>query len=112
MLAQRLFGWLRGAQAEPTQEQEPCEVIDLRTGERTLVYKSATLALEDHYKIPATVTELSSTGALVRYTVRIDLPSRLVIIVPAMRLKTWARLVWQDFGEAGLELLPNEDAPN
>ena len=112
MLAQRLFGWLRGAQDEPVPEPEVCEIVDLRGQARTPVFKPATLTLENRYKIPAIITDLTPTGALVRYTVRIDLPSRLVLIEHSLRLNTQARVVWQDFGEAGLEFLANENAPN
>jgi hypothetical protein len=93
-------------------EPEVCEAADLRGQARTPVFKTATLTLEDRYKIPAIITDLTPAGALVRYTMRIDLPSRLVLIEHSMRLKTQARVVWQDFGEAGLEFLPAEHASN
>jgi hypothetical protein len=110
MLAQKLLGWLRGAQPEPETVQEPetCEIVDLRTKTRARVFKHAVLALEDHYKIPAVITDLSANGALVRYTVRMDLPSRLFLIEQSVPLKKWARVVWQETGEAGLEFIPDE----
>ncbi len=80
--------------------------VDQRAEARRPVFREAVLRLEDYYKVQAVITDLSSRGARVEFSTRIDLPSRIVIIEPTLKLKCWARVVWQRDGAAGLEFLP------
>lgn len=93
---------LRDHPPEPAPAPEPAEQ---RAGVRHPVFREAQLVLEDYYKVRAVITDLSETGAQVRYSTRIDLPTRLRIAEPTLKLNCWARVVWQRDGSAGLEFV-------
>ena len=67
------------------------------------MFREADLTIEGLYRIRVIITDISETGAGISYATRVDLPSRVVICEPGLRLKRWARVVWQDDGAAGLE---------
>ena len=85
---------------------EPASFVERRAETRDPVFQEALLTLEDFYKIRAVVTDLSSRGARVQYSTRTDLPFRVRLSAPTLKLSCWARVVWQHDGIAGLEFLP------
>ncbi|HWA01409.1 MAG TPA: PilZ domain-containing protein [Caulobacterales bacterium] len=91
---------------DKASERAPdADVVEHRAQERQAVFREAQLVLDDFYKIRAVMTELSETGARVRYANRVDLPSRIRISEPTFKIHCWARVVWQKDGSAGLEFL-------
>jgi hypothetical protein len=92
----------------PDAEPASPAPVEQRDEARVPVFRQAELTLEGYYRIQAVITELSASGARIEYATRIDLPARLVIAEPTLRLKRWARVAWQHEGAAGLEF--QEDA--
>jgi hypothetical protein len=100
MVLQQVFKLMRSRKACAPE----CEVLpDRRTEARAPVFIPAALLIEDCYRIQAVITDLSSNGARVQFTNRMDLPFRVRLHSPLLRVRCWARVVWQTDGAAGLE---------
>jgi len=91
-------------------EAEP--FIERRAEERRPVFQEAILTLEDFHKIRAIIVNLSSRGARVHFSNRTELPFRIRISAPTLKLNCWARVVWQQDEAAGLEFLAEDAAAN
>jgi hypothetical protein len=81
------------------------DFVERRREERHAVFHEAVLVLEDYYSIRAVITDLSEHGARVQFFARQDLPFRIRVSAATLKLKCWARVVWQRDGSAGLEFL-------
>lgn len=103
----KVFGLANDATVGKT-EAEP--FVERRAEEREPVFQEAVLTLDDFHKIRAIVVNLSSRGARVHFSNRTELPFRIRLAAPTLKLNGWARVVWQHDEAAGLEFLP-EDAP-
>lgn len=77
--------------------------LERRAEERRPVFQEADLLLSDFERMRVVITNLSARGAGIRYASRVELPFRLKLIAPGLKLNCWARVVWQDDGAAGLE---------
>ena len=102
-LLRLVAGGARVAEAEP--------FVERRAETRRPVFQEVMLTLEDFQKIRAVITNLSSRGARIEFSARIDLPFRIKLNAQILKLNCWARVVWQADGAAGLEFLPEETAP-
>jgi hypothetical protein len=80
-----------------------------RVEEGRAVFQEATLLLEDYYRVRVVITNVGPRRARVSYSARMDLPFRVRLVAPTLKLKCWARVVWQDEGAAELEFQPDED---
>jgi hypothetical protein len=105
------MSWLRAFRfgSRKSNPPEPESFVERRAEERHPTFQEAILALEDYYQLRAVITNLSSRGARVEYSIRLDLPFRVRLNAPLLKLKCWARVVWQKDGCAGLEF---QDARN
>lgn len=81
----------------------PLTPVDRRRETRKPMFREAELTIEGYYRIRAIITDISPRGARISYATRVDLPARIVICEPGLKLHRWARVVWQDDGAAGLE---------
>ena len=90
---------------------EPEPFVERRAEERKPVFQEAVLTLEDFHKIRAIVVNLSSRGARVHFSNRTELPFRVRLSTPTLKLNCWARVVWQADEAAGLEFLPDVGEP-
>lgn len=70
------------------------------------------LTLEDFHKIRAIIVNLSARGARIHFSTRTELPFRIRLSAPVLKLNCWARVVWQQDEAAGLEFLPNDPPAN
>jgi hypothetical protein len=82
---------------------EPHTFVERRAEARQPVFQEAILALEDYHKIRVVITDVSSCGARIQYSARVDLPFRVRLNAPTLKLNCWVRVVWQHDGSAGLE---------
>ena len=97
---------LRFARAKADEVQADTQALeDWRDEPRVAVFREAVLAIEDYFQIRAVVTDVSARGVRVHYATRMDLPFRVILIAPTLKLNCWTRVVWQQDGAAGLELL-------
>ena len=103
----KMFG-LAGEETVGKTESEP--FVERRAEERRPVFQEAILTLEDFHKIRAIIVNLSSRGARVHFSNRTELPFRIRLAAPTLKLNCWARVVWQHDEAAGLEFL-SDDAP-
>jgi hypothetical protein len=103
-----MFRFLRFRAARAKRAEDEADVaafVERRTVQRLPVFHDAVLTIEGYFKIRAAITDLSPRGACVAYSVRVDLPSRIVIAAPALAMERWARVAWQGDGVAGLEFV-------
>lgn len=101
MIKRRFLRLVRGRpRADAPVDLTP---VDRRRETRTPAFREAELTIEGYYRIRAIITDLSPRGARISFATRVDLPARLVICEPALKLHRWARVVWQHDGAAGLE---------
>lgn len=77
--------------------------VDRRREARTPMFREADLTIEGYYRIRVILTDLSPRGARISFATRMDLPARIVLCDPGLKLHRWARVVWQHEGAAGLE---------
>lgn len=72
---------------------------------RDAVFKNGSLTLPDGARIAVVIKDLSAAGARVEFFARTTLPQMMVLSEPMLKLKVRVRVVWQDGGAAGLEIL-------
>jgi hypothetical protein len=72
---------------------------------RKPTFKAATLAFITGERVDVVVKNVSDTGARVEFLRDIQLPDRVLVSEPTMRLKTWAYVIWQTRGAAGLQFV-------
>lgn len=73
--------------------------------ERKPTFKSATVTTLGGERIDVVVKNISSTGARVEFLRDVSLTDRVIISEPTLRIKTWAYVVWQTRGAAGLQFV-------
>ena len=56
------------------------------------------------------ITNVSERRARIAYAARIDLPFRVRLVAPTLKLKCWTRVVWQNEGVAELEFQLDDEA--
>ena len=105
----RIFG-LSDADTGGKNQAEP--FVERRAEERKPVFQEAVLTLEDFHKIRANIVNLSSRGARVHFSTRTELPFRIRLSAPTLKLNCWSRVVWQHDEAAGLEFLPEAPPVN
>lgn len=76
-----------------------------KRSERKPTFKAATLAFITGERVDVVVKNVSDTGARVEFMRDIQLPDRVLLSEPTLRLKTWAYVIWQTRGAAGLQFV-------
>lgn len=104
MSLRRLFGLLA---AEPSREPEATPFVERRAEPREAVFQEVVVTLEDYHKLRAVIVNLNSRGARIQFSNRTELPFRIRLSAPTLKLNCWARVVWQADEAAGLEFPPN-----
>ncbi len=72
---------------------------------RTSTFKQATITLSGGERMEVVVKNVSNTGARIEYFRKITLPDRILISEPTLRLKKWAKVMWQGDGAAGVHFI-------
>lgn len=79
------------------------------TGEKRAVrkptFKSATLTLLGGERLDVVVKNISDTGARIEFLRDIHLSDRVMLSEPTLRIRTWAYVIWQTRGAAGLQFV-------
>jgi hypothetical protein len=78
---------------------------DEKRSERRPTFRAATLALITGERFEVVVKNVSDTGARIEFMREVPLPDRVLLSEPTLRLKTWAYVIWQTRGAAGLEFV-------
>ena len=99
----RMFNLFGNAAVDTTEAEA---ILEERSEERVAVFQECQVRLQDFHKIRAVIVDLSATGARIHYSDRTELPFRVRLSAPQLKLNCWARVVWQENEAAGLEFLP------
>lgn len=100
-----LIGLTRGKGA---RAQDGEAFVERRSEPREAVFQEVVLALADYHKIRAAIVNLTSRGARIQFSTRTELPFRVKLSAPTLKLNGYARVVWQSDDAAGLEFLREE----
>lgn len=76
-----------------------------KRAERKPTFKAASLTFITGQKIDVVVKNVSDTGARVEFMTDVSLTDRVLLSEPTLRLRTWAYVVWQTRGTAGLQFV-------
>lgn len=76
-----------------------------KRSDRKPTFKAATLAFITGERVDVVVKNVSDTGARVEFMRDTQLPDRVLLSEPTLRLKTWAYVIWQTRGAAGLQFV-------
>lgn len=99
---------LRQIAAKPAlqdSEYEPVRAKDEKRLPRRMTFKQATMILAGGEKVDVVVKNVSDTGVRVEFFRRIILSDKVIISEPTLRIRKWARVMWQTEGAAGLHFL-------
>lgn len=99
-LAARMLKVAQG-NAETAPPQESTDAASRAA--RTPTFKTATLTFIGGHRLDVVLKDVSATGARVEYVQHTQLPDRVLLTEPTLRLKRWAYVAWQEPGRAGLE---------
>ncbi len=88
---------------------EDVQYSSVQTGqkraERKPTFKSATVTTLGGERVDVVVKNISVTGARVEFLRDVALTDRVILSEPTLRIKTWAYVVWQTRGAAGLQFV-------
>jgi hypothetical protein len=82
----------------------PVERSDLRDP-RQPTFKPATIRLAGGERMDVVVKDASASGVKIVFLRRVRLTDQIMISEPTLRISTWAQVVWQTVGAAGLRFL-------
>ena len=72
---------------------------------RRVTFKQATIILSGGEKVDVVVKNVSDTGVRIEFFRRMILTDKVIISEPTLRIRKWARVMWQTEGAAGLHFL-------
>lgn len=105
---------LQREQPGAAQPEEAFEVVEppklIARAFRRPFFRHGSLMFEDGQRIDVAVKDLSIGGARIEYYVRAELPERVLLCEPTLRLRCRARVVWQIEGAAGLSFVGTQTA--
>ena len=97
---------MRKIAAVPAEEVKYSSVqTGQKRSERKPTFKSATVTTLGGERIDVVVKNISGTGARIEFLRDVSLTDRVIISEPTLRIKTWAYVVWQTRGAAGLQFV-------
>lgn len=97
---------MRKIAAVPHEDVQYSSVqTDQKRAERKPTFKSATVTTLGGERVDVVVKNISATGARVEFLRDVALTDRVILSEPTLRIKTWAYVVWQTRGAAGLQFV-------
>jgi hypothetical protein len=76
-----------------------------KRAERTATFKQGTITTRGGERIPVVVKNVSSTGARIEFFRDVQLGDHVLLSEPTLQIRTWAEVVWQGRGAAGLNFV-------
>lgn len=98
---------LRQIAAKPALEEsqyEPTRAKDQRAP-RQATFKQGTITLSGGERVDVVVKNVSDTGMRVEFFRKVTLTDQVIIAEPTLRIRRWARVMWQTEGAAGLQFI-------
>ncbi len=97
---------MRKIAAVPVEEATYSSVVTgEKRAERKPTFKTATLTMISGERIDVVVKNVSATGARIEFLRDVTLTDRVMLSEPTMRIRTWAYVIWQTRGAAGLQFV-------
>jgi len=76
-----------------------------KRAERTQTFKQGTITTRGGERIPVVVKNVSSTGARIEFFRDAQLGDHVLLSEPTLQIRTWAEVMWQGRGAAGLRFV-------
>ncbi len=76
-----------------------------KRAERTLTFKQGTIQTRGGERIPVVLKNVSSTGARIEFFRDVTLGDHVLLTEPTLQIRTWAEVMWQSRGAAGLKFV-------
>jgi hypothetical protein len=76
-----------------------------KRADRHQTFKQGTLTTRGGERIPVVVKNVSSTGVRVEFFKDVQLGDHVLLIEPTLQIRTWAEVIWQGRGAAGLKFV-------
>jgi hypothetical protein len=76
-----------------------------KRAERSLTFKQGTLTTRGGERVPVVVKNVSSTGVRVEFFRDVQLGDHVLLSEPTLQIRTWAEVMWQARGAAGLRFV-------
>jgi PilZ domain len=73
--------------------------------DREPTFKQGTIMTRGGERIPVVVKNVSSTGARIEFFRDVRLGDHVLVIEPTLQIRTWAEVIWQDNGAAGVKFV-------
>ena len=89
----------------PEEKQYRSEGASGIRAPRVSTFKPAAITLSGGQRMDVVVKNVSATGARIEFVPRITLPAQVLVAEPTLRIRTWALVVWQGGGAAGLKFV-------
>jgi hypothetical protein len=92
--------------AAPPEEKTYTTVHqDNKRETRQPTFKQATITTRGGERIPVVVKNVSQSGARIEYMREVTLGDHVLLSEPTLRIKTWAEVMWETRGAAGLKFV-------
>jgi hypothetical protein len=92
--------------AAPPEEKTYTSIHqDNKRSPRQATFKQATITTRGGERIAVVVKNVSDTGARIEYMREVSLGDHVLLSEPTLRIKTWAEVVWETRGAAGLRFV-------
>lgn len=85
-------------------QDEPRKQDDNRP-KRQPTFKQATIQLRSGERLDVVVKNVSDTGARIEFFRKVTLTDSVLLTEPTLQLRTWAYVMWQTDGAAGLQFV-------
>jgi hypothetical protein len=98
---------MRKISGAPPAEERTYTTIhqDNKRETRQPTFKQATITTRGGERIPVVVKNVSPSGARIEYMKETTLGDHVLLSEPTLRIKTWAEVMWETRGAAGLKFV-------
>jgi hypothetical protein len=96
---------ISGVSALPQEEVTYSSMQQNKRAERTATFKQGTITTRGGERIPVVVKNISSTGVRIEFFRDVQLGDHVLITEPTLQIRTWAEVMWQSRGAAGLKFV-------
>jgi hypothetical protein len=94
------------AGAAPTEDTVYSSVKpNAKRAEREPTFKQGTVTTRGGERIPVVLKNVSSTGVRIEFFRDVQLGDHVLITEPTLQIRTWAEVMWQSRGAAGLKFV-------
>jgi hypothetical protein len=76
-----------------------------KRADRTATFKQGTITTRGGERVPVVLKNVSSTGARIEFFRDVQLGDHVLLSEPTLQIRTWAEVVWQARGAAGLHFV-------